>query len=287
MMGGFVQGKAGTWTADPAGGITQSGDFYVTDAKPTLRGSAFSSKDTSAYDLALRRWVPVRREQVRNDGLAYAYEEPFKAKSSDPQKNATRLHVISLANGNDRVIYTGAPRAVMAYEPEGIYVTSVMYYAGEGGSGLWRLNPTTGASTAIPKVPKGWIEAVRRGIAWTDGATIMPRALTRLNLSSGSQETWAYVGDEGWIWFVGLNTIGNPLVVVYPVGESASPGALFVYKTPTVRAAIANVSFQQLGVTDSHGTWLAGPDGIYLLDAKDKLAKVSDVTGGTVAGGCN
>jgi hypothetical protein len=47
------------------------------------------------------------------------------------------------------------------------------------------------------------------------------------------------------------------------------------------------VSFTQLSVTDSHGTWLAGLDGIYLLDADDKLTKVSDMTGGTIAGACD
>jgi hypothetical protein len=55
----------------------------------------------------------------------------------------------------------------------------------------------------------------------------------------------------------------------------------------TSRFPIVNGAFKQLGVSDSHGTWLAGEDGIYLLDSNDKIVKVSDVTGGTVAGACN
>src|SRR3981189_1033609 len=78
LQGGFVQGSSGAWTADSAGGITRSGDFYVTDAKPILRGSAFSGNDTGSYDRGLRRWLPVKRADVRSDGLAYAYAEPFK-----------------------------------------------------------------------------------------------------------------------------------------------------------------------------------------------------------------
>jgi hypothetical protein len=276
------------WTADPAGGITQSGAFYTTDAKPTLRGSAFGSDDTGAYDLALKRWLPVRRAQVRIDGLAYAYAEPYKASGTDAVENSTRIHVVSLVDGSDRVIYSGPPRVVVAYEREGIYVTAVRYYAGEGGSGLWRLDPATGASIEIPNVGgAGWVEAVDHGIGWTDGAHIMPRGLTRLDLSSGSQQTWALVGEEAWIWFVGLDSTANPLVVLYPNGASTNPGLLFVYTAPTVRVPIANLSFTQLGVTDSHGTWLAGADGIYLLDPDDNLTKVSDVTGGNVAGGCH
>jgi len=286
LAGGFVQGSQGLWTADPKGGISKSGDFFITDTQPTLKGSAFSSDDTGAYDLALGRWLPVRRAQVRSDGLAYAYAEPFKAQASDSLSAATRVHVVSLADGSDRVIYSGAPRVVVAYESGGVYVTAVRYYSSEGGSGLWRLDEATGVSTEIPNVQKGWIEAVDKGIAWTDGATIMPRALTRLDLSSGSQQTWASVGDQGWILFAGLDTRGSPLVDLVPIPATTS-GVLFVYTTSTERTLIANVGFHEVGVTDSHGTWLAGDDGIYLLDANDKLTKVSDVTGGTVSGGCH
>src|SRR4029077_1986452 len=175
LQGGFVQGSSGGWAADSAGGITKSGDFYVTDAKPTLRGSAFSGDDSGTYDLALRRWLPVKRAQVRSDRLAYAYAEPFKAQPSDSLNDAARIHVVSLADGSDRVIYSGAPRVVVAYEGRSVYITAVRYYGGEGGSGLWRLDQATGTCTQSTNVQKGWIEAVDKGIAWTDGATITPR----------------------------------------------------------------------------------------------------------------
>jgi hypothetical protein len=219
--------------------------------------------------------------------LAYAYAEPFNTSSSGALNNATRVHVVSLTNGSDRVIYSGAPRAVVGYESNGIYVTSVTYYSGEGGGGLWRLDPVTGSSTQIPNVQAGWIEAFSNGTGWTDGGTIMPRRLIRIDLGAGSQETWARVGDSAWIWFVGLDARGRPLVTEYPIPLTSASPVLYVYKTPTSRTAIANGSFKQLAVSDSHGTWLAGEDGIYLLDRNDTLVKVSDVTGGTVAGGCS
>jgi len=114
----------------------------------------------------------------------------------------------------------------------------------------------------------------------------MPRALTRLDLSSGSLQTWAFVGDEGWIEFVGLDSHGNPLVELNRI-PATTAGVLFVYTTSQARTPLANGGFNKVGVTDSHGTWLAGEDGIYLLDPNDKLTKVSDVTGGNVAGGCH
>jgi hypothetical protein len=185
------------------------------------------------------------------------------------------------------VIYSGPPRVVVAYESDGVYVTAVRYYSGEGSSSLWRLDPVTGASTAVPNVQFGWIEAVSGGVAWTDGGTMMPRRIIRLDLASGSQETWASVGDDSWIWFVGLDASGHPLVTVFPTPLTSASPVLYVYTSPTSRFPIVNGAFKQLGVSDSHGTWLAGEDGIYLLDSNDKIVKVSDVTGGTVAGACN
>lgn len=145
----------------------------------------------------------------------------------------------------------------------------------------------TGASTEIANVQAGYIEVFSGGIGWTDGGTIMPRYLMRIDLATGSQETWATVGNNAWIWFVGLDANGHPLVTEFPIPLTSASPVLYVYTTPTSRTAIANGSFKQLTISDSHGTWLAGEDGIYLLDAHNSLVKVSDVTGGTIAGGCN
>ena len=252
---------------------------------PTLKGSAFSSWDVGSYDLALKRWLPVRRSQVRGDGLAYAYAEPYKANASDPLENSTRIHVVSPADGSDRVIYSGPPRVVVDYESDGIYVAAANYYHGEGyGVGLWRLDPGTGAATEIPSGVA--FEVLDRGVGWTDNGTIMTHSLIRFDLSSGSQQQWGLDGDSGWAAFVGLDGKGYPLVDLH-IFTTPTSATLFVYSAPQSRTAIASVAFESLGVTDRHGTWLAGADGIYLLDANDKLAKVSNETGGSVAGGCN
>lgn len=285
LVGGFLEGPQGTWAADPKGGITKSGSFYVTDVAPTLKGSAFSSWDLGSYDLALKRWLPVRRSQVRGDGLVYVYAEPIRANASDAVEDATRIHVVSVADGTDRVIYSGPPRTVVDYESEGIYITAARYYGGEGyGTGLWRLDPATGAATEIANgIP---FEVLDHGIGWTDGGTIMTKSLIRFDLTSGSQQQWGVNADSGWAAFVGLDSKGYPLVDLHVFTAPASP-TLFIYSAPQSRRSIASVDLEQLGVTDRHGTWLAGADGIYLLDANDNLVKVSDETGGAVVGGCN
>jgi hypothetical protein len=285
LAGGFVEGPQGVWTADPRGGLTKSGNFYVTDVAPTLKGSAFSGLDVGSYDLVLKRWLPVRRSQVRGDGLAYAYAEPYKANASDALENSTRVHVVTVADGTDRVIYSGPPRTVVDYESDGIYISAAHYYAGEGyGDGLWRLDPGTGAATEISNGIA--FEILDNGVAWTDKGTIMTHSLIRFDLSSGSQQQWGVDADSGWAAFVGLDGKGYPLVDLH-VFTTPTSSTLFVYTAPQSRRPIASIAFESLGVTDRHGTWLAAANGIYLVDANDKLVMVSNETGGSVAGGCN
>jgi hypothetical protein len=226
----------------------------------------------------------VGRAQVRGDGLAYAYAEPFRAKASDPLNTATRIHVISLVDGTDRVIYSGSPRIVLAYQSDGIYIAAIRYYSGDSSAmGTWRIDPATGAATQLPN--GAGFRVIDHGIAWTDYGTIMPRRLDRIDVSSGASQTWVDTQDQGWIWFVGLDAGGNPLVDVSQ--GSSNSWRLYFYTAPQTRTFIADVNVHQEGVTDSRGTWLAGADGIYLLEPGSKLVKVSDVTGGNIAGPCN
>ncbi len=284
--GGFVEGSQGLWTADARGGITTSGQYlYVSEATPALIGDGVRIEDVGGYDSAVGRWLPVRHTQIRNDGLAYAYAEPYKANPTDSFANSTRIHVVSVVDGGDRVIYSGAPRAVISFEPEGIYVAVIKYDSDNTVSGLWRLDPTTGAGVEMSTAQVGWIEVMDHGIAWTDGGGIS--GLARLDLSSGNQQTWANVGGLGWIWFVGLDSRGNALAALFLFGPRTADGGLVAFRAPAVKVPIANVDFHQHSITDNHGTWLAGPDGIYLVDANDKVTKLSDETGGTIAGACD
>jgi hypothetical protein len=282
FAGGFVTAAQGQWTSDPAGQITQMGDLLVTSAKPTLTGSAFSSNDAVSYDAVVKRWLPVAAALVRPDGLAYAYAEPYKTNPSNGLDDATRIHVISLTDGTDRVIYSGAPRGVLAFQPEGIYTTAVRYYS-EGATGLWLLDPSTGASTQLPN--GGPFSFIGHGIAWTDHGLIGPTRLDKIEVSTGASQTWVNTQDEGWIWFVGLDSNGDPLVDVSQ--GTNSNWRLFVYTAPQVRTLLGAISVSEIGLSDSHGTWLAADDGIYLLVPGPKLLKVSAVTGGNVLGSCN
>jgi len=283
FSGGFVAGPEASWTADLSGTLSKAGDLLVTDHKPTLTGSGFSSSDTGSYDLVAKRWLPVARAQVRGDGLAYAYAESFTSKPNS-LNDSTRIHVVSLADGTDRVVYSGAPRSVLAYEKDGIFITSVVYYRDGLGGGLWRLDPVTGAAAEIPNGAP--FEAVAGQYAFSDGGVIMPRTLVRVDIRTGAQETWFHTDGPGWIWFVGIDGRGHPIIDVSP-DVPGPKWQLEVVSSPQVVTMIATATIHTLGVTDSHGTWLAGDDGVYLLRPDSTLVRVSDVTGGNVAGGCS
>lgn len=284
FTGGFVEGGGGLWTADPRGGLTVSGDVMVTDTQPTLKGDEWPSSAPGSYDLAVKRWLPVPRAEVRSDGLAYAYAVPYS--TNPPYLNATRIHIVSLVDGSDRVIYAGPPRMILAYETEGVYVADVTYQSDRPPSSLWRLDPASGAITAISNVAP--FRTIDHGIAWTDGFNIGPTVVTGYDMATGRRQVWVDVtGQDSFVLFLGTDSVGHPLLDVV-TGYSPRHDSLFVYTAPQVRTFIAGgVIFNQMGVNDKRGTWLGGWDGIYLLQAGTRLVKVSDVTGNSVAGGCN
>ena len=282
FIGGFVSGEQASWSADAAGALTQSGQLLVTEMKPVLTGSGFSSEDTGSYDAAAKRWLPVGRSQVRSDGLAYAYPELF-ANTPGGYNDSTRIHVISLVDGTDRVIYSGPSSFVLAYEPTGIYVNRFNYGRDGLGTGLERLDPTTGSITEIPNGAP--FEAIAGRSAFSDGGSLMPRTLVRMDVVTGVEETWFRTDEPAWLGLVGIDGAGHPIIDVNQ-GANFQDWQLEVLTAPMTATPIAGVHVRSVGVTDNYGTWLAGSDGIYLLRPDSTIVRVSDVTGGNVAGGC-
>lgn len=280
-----MSGASAVWTADPDGEVVlEGGGLDMTVAAPVLRGSALSQDQSIAYDAEVKRWLPVTRSAVRADGLAYAYAEPLIATAGDTLWDSTRIHVVSLPDGGDRVIYSGTPLAVIAYQPEGIYVVHVKYYTDYAGP-LSLLDPAGGATKSLPK-GVSYFTFIDGGVAWTDLGRITPPALYRLDVTTGASEKWADVSDDqgSWMRFLGLDADGHPLVDIVRMGSDLEK--LFVYTAPQTRTFIADVTLHYGAITDANGTWLTGDDGIYLLDASHHLAQVSRATGGNVAGRC-
>src|SRR5689334_13014201 len=65
-------------------------------------------------------------------------------------------------------------------------------------------------------------DLIDHGIAWTDYWVIGPTHLDRIDVSTGAVQTWVQTQGDSWLWFVGLDGQGNPLV---EVGQgAAAPG---------------------------------------------------------------
>jgi len=275
-----VTGKEGRWTADPAGVIDKAGDILMASrAKPTLYGEG-----SATYSAAAKRWLPVPGIHVRSDSLAYAYSETYRSTATAGLDDATRVRVVSLVDGSSRVIYAGAARGVVAYAPEGIYVTAVTLYS-DFSQGLWRLDPVTGASTQLLDGYAGGL--IDRGALWINRG-MPPNSLVRTQISTRVSQTWIDSAPGSYAWFVGLDANGHPIVNVGQGADFASARwRVYVYTSPQSSTLVGDAAVREIGVNDGYGTWLAGEDGIYLLrPGGTVLDKVSNVTGGNVAGPC-
>jgi hypothetical protein len=287
--GGFVSGSGGNWSADPKGGLSESSSLVTTDTTPALKGFSFPDQSVASYDPAAHRWLPVGLNQVRSDGLFYAYGEP-SANVASPGEGY--VHVVSPVDGSDRRIAVGSPgpATVLAYEAEGIYFVLGPFFD-FAPKNLWVLDPAPGS---VHQVAGGMaFNVIHQGIAWTDGWTIMPTKLTQYDVTTGASRTWFDLGPIGqgspnWISFVALDGNGHPIVNINGNSDPMS-GTLYDFAHPDQPVALGAASFVRLYAdgTDSNGTWFTAADGIYLLQPNDVLVKVSDVSGGFVAGACS
>jgi hypothetical protein len=287
-VGGFVSGSGGNWSADPNGGLSESNYVVTTIATPALNGRSFPDQSVESYDVSAHRWLPVALNQVRYDGLAYAYGEP-NPNAASPGK--AYVHIVSPVNGSDRRIAVGSPgpATVLAYEHEGIYFVLGPYFD-FAPKNLWVLDPASGS--VHPVAGGVAFDVIHQGIAWTGGWSIMPTKLTRYDVTTGDIRTWIDLGpvgpgSPGWISFVALDGRGNPIV---DVSRNPNPmsDTLYDFAHPDQPVAIGMAPFVRLdaNATDSLGTWFSAVDGIYLLQPNDILVKVSNVSGGFVAGAC-
>jgi hypothetical protein len=285
--GGFVSGS-GNWSADPNGGLSESNYVVTTDAAPKLKGFSSPDQSVDSYSAAAKRWLPVGLNQVRSDGLAYAYGEP-NPNAASPGDGY--VHIVSTIDGSDRRIDVGSPgpATLLAYQPEGVYFVLGPFFD-FAPKNLWLLDPSSGSARAVRSGVA--FNVIHRGMAWSDGWTIMPTKLTRYDVTTGDSRTWVDLGpvgpdSPGWISFVALDADGNPIV---DISRNPTPmsGTLYNFAQPDGPVALGAAPFVRLyaDATDNQGTWFTAANGIYLLQTNNVLVKVSNVTGGFVAGPC-
>jgi len=281
---GFISLPSGTFKPDP---------------------TASSGGGGSTYVRAYRRWLPVPAAQVLADGSAYVYEQQL---ADGPYE----IHVVQVANGADKMIYHmpyDNAYSVLALEPEGVYVVPIIHKSGVP-SGLWLLSSTAPTLMAVPgAIAEPW-QVIAGGAAW--GGPVGEDRLDRLDLSTGVVTTWFRhavfvppgIGSTYGVSVVGFDRSLRPLVEVYPpIDTAASPARttpvaeVWLASGQGVDIKLAGMPLPdqgdlQVGVTDSHGTWFVGADGVYLYtDAGfQRVALLPPAAGPapnyTVAGDC-
>ena len=273
---GFISFPTGALTVDPA----------------APAGSVF-------YDRALSRWLPVYRPAVSPDGKRYAYSEGNAFLGT-----AGKLHVVDVATGADRVIYSGdRVYAVVDFAADGLYLTAA---APEGRPrGLWWQDPTGGAATLISSSIAS--PAVGGGAGWgADFNTADPspgpgglegpmNRLLRFDLRTGTSSPWFYKPGSN-LYVMGFDPVGHPLVSTFVVTDPSGQGTNEIWLVVSQTSAVAIFSGtgaaipSRLAALDGHGEWFDGGSqgGTVWLSVAGSTQVVASasIDGLLVAGGC-
>jgi hypothetical protein len=256
---GFVRFPSGRLAMDPTGAFKAAGtgNVIVSVAKPVLDGTY----GALAYDWQQHRWVPTAPQMISPDGSAYAYPQEYGAGGA---MYANRLRVVTVATGNDRLLYTGAfADAPIAWTSAGIYDVAVGFEVSS--TGLWLIDPATGSARAIIK-SGGW-DVISGGAAWGFGGVIYangppdpyPHTVDRLDLTTGKVTNWFTAPYPHNVHVAGLDTAGRPVIVVdhYHVYRLVGPSqAVAMFNSPVM---LWDGTRMQL---DSHGLWFSTIAGI-------------------------
>jgi hypothetical protein len=266
-VAGFISLPSGAYQPDPTAHMQfDTGRTRIhTVQTPVLYGDAGAT-----YDPAYQRWLPVQRAQVLPDGSAYAYTVEG---SVPPLRN--EIHVVTVATGADRIVYNQGTYDAIAYGPEGIFLD--FHPQGTDGShGLWMLNPTSGKVTGFQAGTQSWWDVIVDGGAWSysvDGNIFGSSTLNRLDLSSGNVVTWFTAPSSpkpptpGYktVQVIGFDRSGHPISLQNTNGDASQTWLLSAPGHATQLTGLPISAYTpQLGEMDSHGTWIAGADGLYL-----------------------
>jgi hypothetical protein len=205
-----------------------------------------------------------------------------------------RLHIVDAASGAERVLALALsdqmPYGVEDYAADGIYIGS----GWEGTRfGTWRVDPASGNITDLGK--QEYFPDDGTGHAWIAmldkrdphpfpnamGGDPIPNEIGRRDIKTAAIEVWFYQPGTS-VGVAGAFVEGGLLVWVVPstaVWSAASPQELWLVSAPGKSRLIAYIDGGRSGLADSHGIWLAGTDGLYLVTRDGAVKRVSGLQG--------
>jgi hypothetical protein len=265
------------------GGVTNGGNYSIVGQYGFLNVATgkFAAEPavtavTGFYDWRSRQWLPVPMAQVLPDGSAYAYEKELT--------DSFEIYVVQVATGAEEMVYRmpyDHAYQVLAFQPEGIYVYPIIHLSGLPG-GLWLLDPSKAALKPLPTSMDGIWQLVSGGAAWGGPGGVAGDSLVRLDLASGALTTWFQHTVQGGVFegtgygvsVIGFDESGRPLVEVYPPFDlQASPAPnpqpeVWLVSSPGQASRVLGLAVPEqgvaIGMSDSHGMWVEGRDGVYL-----------------------
>ena len=289
---------SGNLTVDQKGAFETFGDQLIRSvAQPFLYGSRFVL--TTTYTRRYARWLPASLATVSPDSSNYAY---WEFTSTTDSASNSRIHVVQVTSGADRIVYSQGFYVVIDYQSEGIYLAQSSPM-GEGYHGLWLLDPTSGSLRAIATSNQmfylvganaAWTGDVAPGDQAPGGMFPMDRVL-RLDLMS-RVSTACFRRPGLQVDAIGFDSQGHLIVRARSTidGATSTSEELWLITAPGVARQIysgpgsdspAFVGFST-PLADSNGVWFGSRKGVYLYTPDGTLRKVSSAVG-EVAGRCS
>jgi hypothetical protein len=209
------------YSSAPGGFVSFPGGDYGSESADRLPANQFLPDLGASYDRQVRRWLPVRREQVSADGRTYAYVDFPNREEGPPTSDG--VHVVDAATGRERLRIPNRPAPappwfVAGFDAGGLYLSGRDTWAGGHPQslpvGLAAADPQTGQVRPIAD-SGSWIY-LGDGAAWGMSEPLgspsygLGTKLLRLDLSTGSVQTWLTRNLD--LQLVGVDASGHPLV---------------------------------------------------------------------------
>lgn len=307
LTNGFVAFPAATFAIDPTAEFQSQASNGLN--KSVVRPYLYGNSGVATYTRRYSRWLPSGIAAVSPDSSHYAYAEAYNG-TIGPR---SRIHVVDVVSGSDRVVYDQGFYGVIDYELEGIYLFA-QGYADAPSSGLWRLDPRTGSVQPIFATQPGsqvhTINYVGGGAAWfsdlAPGDQVPPTVqgmaqgfffdrLMRVDPKTGSTAPW-FRQPENEVQAIGVDGQGHPIVRVSSTidGATTTSEQLWLITTQGVGKQLYagpgsnSKDFVDFGtpLADDHGIWFGSNKGVYLYTSDGVFKKVSSAVG-EIAGRCS
>jgi hypothetical protein len=208
-----------------------------------------------SYDWQLKRWLPIPYKWISPDGSRYAYTD-----------SQSRVHLVGVKDGSDRVLASGATWGLYAFGADGIYAGQRDLTKQPSLIGLWRI-PTVRGSPQKLTADGSWL-VIGPDAAWSvvqEGPLVAPEVtagtvLQRLDLQTRKTTTW-YTSAKGRFRVAAVDSNKRPVLV----GVGVDSPLIWIVTAPGAAQTVV-IGFLWDLMADSHGIWYLDPySGLFYL----------------------